>query len=46
MLGAHGVEFSATHVAEVSQSIITVRGPRSDLLGRQIRLRVNANDVS
>lgn len=45
-LHLHGVEFSATDVAEVPQWIFTVGGHGLHLLARQIFFRVSADDVS
>ncbi len=41
----HGFEFGTTNVAEFSQWIVSVRSPGLNLLGRQVRLRVGADDL-
>ena len=45
-LTLHGIEFGAANLAEFSQWILTVRGCGLDLLGRQVRFPVSADDFS
>jgi hypothetical protein len=45
-LTLHGIEFGAANVAKISQWIFTVHGCGLDLLGRQVRFPVSADDFS
>jgi hypothetical protein len=45
-LTLHGIEFGAANLAEISQWILTVRCCGLDLLGRQVRFPVSADDFS